>query len=271
GNIGMLPVIADFNDDGNPDLASWYPPVVVLTGNGNGTAHGGFAGAEIDLPFTSVHLLAADWNNDGRTDLAVSGTFRQTINGVSTTSAKTWILLGHGDGNFSVSDSYPFGAAINSGDFNGDGAIDLVLVDFSGNTSGILEGRGDGSFQHLTPLSAGVPLAVADFNADGRTDLLTANATTGVATLLVGAPLSGTAPAPPASITATSGIPQSAVTGTAFPQPLQATVRDAAGLPVSNTTVTFTAPSSNAGAILSADRVLTDASGIASVLATANN
>jgi F5/8 type C domain/Bacterial Ig-like domain (group 1)/Domain of unknown function DUF11 len=75
---------------------------------------------------------------------------------------------------------------------------------------------------------------------------------------------------PPASITATGGTPQSASIGTAFLIPLQVTVKDSGGNPVSGVTVTFSAPVSGASAVLSAGSVATDANGLASVTATAN-
>src|SRR5438046_9190220 len=49
-----------------------------------------------------------------------------------------------------------------------------------------------------------------------------------------------------ASVTATSGTPQSATINTAFAAPLVATVKDAGGNPVASVTVTFTAPGSGA-------------------------
>jgi hypothetical protein len=52
----------------------------------------------------------------------------------------------------------------------------------------------------------------------------------------------------PATIAATGGTPQTAPTGTVFATPLQATVKDLLGNPVSGAVVTFTAPSSGAGA-----------------------
>jgi len=53
----------------------------------------------------------------------------------------------------------------------------------------------------------------------------------------------GTQAAPPASIQATSGTPQSTVVNTTFASPLVATVKDNKGIPVSGVTVNFTAPS----------------------------
>jgi hypothetical protein len=57
-----------------------------------------------------------------------------------------------------------------------------------------------------------------------------------------------TGPAPAASITATAGTPQSTAVSTAFAAALQAIVKDASGNPVSGAKVTFTAPSTGAGA-----------------------
>lgn len=47
-----------------------------------------------------------------------------------------------------------------------------------------------------------------------------------------------------ATLTATDGTPQSTPAGTAFAQPLQASVRDVAGLPIGGVVVTFTIPTS---------------------------
>ena len=63
------------------------------------------------------------------------------------------------------------------GDFNGDGAPDLVEV-FGGGVL-VLLSNGDGTFQ-TTPISylAGIgpnPVAIGDFNGDGRPDVAVAN------------------------------------------------------------------------------------------------
>jgi hypothetical protein len=72
----------------------------------------------------------------------------------------------------------------------------------------------------------------------------------------------------PGQLTLTS--PQSTVVGTAFPNPLNATITNASGIPVGGVTVTFTAPSTGASAVLSSATAVTNASGVASVLAIAN-
>ena len=74
----------------------------------------------------------------------------------------------------------------------------------------------------------------------------------------------------PASISATSGTPQSTAVNTAFAAPLVATVLDSNSRPVSGATVTFAAPTSGASCVLSSATMTTDANGKASVTCTAN-
>lgn len=75
---------------------------------------------------------------------------------------------------------------------------------------------------------------------------------------------------PAFTISANSGGGQTAPIGAQFPLPLQALVRDNNGNPVSGATVAFTAPAAGASAALSAATAVTNASGLASVTATAN-
>lgn len=75
----------------------------------------------------------------------------------------------------------------------------------------------------------------------------------------------------PAQLILIGGSDQSATIGTAFAQPLVVQVRDAHNNPVSGIGVEFTAPDNGASAVLSASMVTTDANGIASVTAVAND
>lgn len=72
-------------------------------------------------------------------------------------------------------------------------------------------------------------------------------------------------------IFATGGAQQSATVGTPFAAPLDVQVVDANGDPLPNVAVTFAAPASGAGVTLSATTTNTDADGIASVGAIAND
>jgi uncharacterized repeat protein (TIGR01451 family) len=75
----------------------------------------------------------------------------------------------------------------------------------------------------------------------------------------------------PAHITALGGTSQSAAISTTFASALQATVTDSAGNPVSGAIVTFTVPSTGASAVLSSGTAVSNISGVAGVIAAANN
>jgi FG-GAP-like repeat/Bacterial Ig-like domain (group 3) len=106
-------------------------------------------------------LCTADFNGDGKADLAVTN---QVSNNVS-------ILLGNGDGTFHPPVNYATGSnpgSVVAGDFNGDGKLDLAVT--SDNVS-IFLGNGDGSFQTPAATIVGSASVVADFNRDGKADL----------------------------------------------------------------------------------------------------
>jgi len=68
---------------------------------------------------------------------------------------------------------------VTSGDFNGDGKLDLVTANGGSNSVGVLLGNGDGTFQTAVSYPAGsgpVSVTSGDFNGDGKLDLVTANA-----------------------------------------------------------------------------------------------
>ncbi|CAF1335115.1 unnamed protein product [Adineta steineri] len=64
------------------------------------------------------------------------------------------------------------------GDFNGDGTLDLAVINYSGNTVSVLLGVGSGRFGSQTTFPTGLSpasIAVGDFNGDGRLDLAVVN------------------------------------------------------------------------------------------------
>ena len=171
-------VVADFNGDGKLDIAlPGSPQPTILLGNGDGT----FPAASPVSPASPSHIdeypvLAADFNGDGKIDLAVTG-----YNG--TTSTPVTILLGNGDGTFTAAPNQPPSTTsqVVAADVNGDGKIDLVALDVVGDIVTILLGNGDGTFTTASTFptsSSAFSLTVGDFNGDGKPDLAVAGRTT---------------------------------------------------------------------------------------------
>jgi adhesin/invasin len=124
-----------------------------------------------------------------------------------------------------------------------------------GALTAVTDSTGRATFANLTPTLAGTYTLTAEANG-------VASATSAQFTVAAGSA---------AAIEATGGTPQGTIVNTSFARPLQATVTDALGNPVSGVTVTFTVTGSGASAVLSAASAVTDASGHASVTAAANS
>jgi hypothetical protein len=166
--------VGDFNGDGKLDLAvvnfgDWN--IYVLLGNGDGTfqaARSVYVASGGGFPW---YVVAADFNGDGRLDLAVSNYQDNSLS----------VLLGNGDGTFQAPQTTPVGtnpAKVAVGDFNGDGKPDLAVSSVANGTVSVLLGKGDGTFLPPLVTPAGANpwyFAVGDFNGDGKLDLAVAD------------------------------------------------------------------------------------------------
>jgi trimeric autotransporter adhesin len=181
--------VGDFNGDGVPDLAVSEFGIDIVLGNGDGTFKAGVLAPGNLLPYI-VFIAVGDFNGDGRLDLAVA-----YCNDSCPTSqpGAVEILLGNGDGTFNLAAASPATGntptAIATGDFNGDGNLDLAITNGGSNTVTILLGNGDGTFTAAaSPATGNSPssLVVGDFNGDGKADLAVTNETDNTVTILLG-------------------------------------------------------------------------------------
>jgi VCBS repeat protein/FG-GAP repeat protein len=181
----------DFNGDGKLDLVVTAYEVTVLLGNGDGTFT---PEPSIPIPGGGVATAVGDFNGDGIPDLAVANN-----SGSSSSPSSVTILLGKGNGTFRKLAASPATGieplAIATGDFNGDGILDLAVTNQNGGypepgTVTVLIGRGNGTFKAgpAAPKTGSIPYSVevADFNGDGNADLATANAGSNTISVLLG-------------------------------------------------------------------------------------
>lgn len=116
----------------------------------------------------------------------------ETCNGGETCVGAVGILLAQPSGGFGPLTTLPVGTgtvAIDLGDFNKDGKLDLVAANTQSNDLSILIGNGDGTFQTAksVPSSGGpLTLAVADFDRDGFDDVAVAQSVSSNVVVLYG-------------------------------------------------------------------------------------
>jgi hypothetical protein len=221
---GLYPTTTSIAATGNPSGYGLTATVVghanhppLLTGpvsfqdtsNGNfvlGTASLGtptFAQGFIQAPGSPIPTgnepaagASADFNGDGKPDLAIMDSYQSAIT----------ILLGNGDGTFAQGATidgigtipcipYPVNQRSNcsvvTGDFNHDGKADLAATSDFDNTVIILLGHGDGTFTPASgsPITVGnfpETVRIGDFNNDGLQDLVITNGKDNTVSILLG-------------------------------------------------------------------------------------
>jgi hypothetical protein len=196
---GVLPAdlqVGDFNADGKVDLAvaneicapgaasCGAGSVSVLLGNGDGTFR---PHIDTTVGVTPLQLAVADFNGDGKSDIAVVNNGLGHGNTFST-------LIGNGDGTFASPASTTLAGpptAIVATDMNHDGKADVVVSTLDPNPQSpvyeppflsVFLGKGDGTFQPpinlqtgAAPDGAGQLLVAGDVDGDGNMDLMGAH------------------------------------------------------------------------------------------------
>jgi hypothetical protein len=192
-SVGTAPgslELADLNGDGRLDIVvanERSDDATVLLGDGKG----GFTNAK-GSPFAAGRglndIAVGDYDGDGRPDLAFANHEQKALT----------VFLGDGQGGFSPAPGSPVAVTSNphthgvaSGDFNGDGKLDLVTDNWGKNEVTVVLGDGHGGFS-----SPGVQFAVGkmpyqrvrakDVTGDGRADIVTTNLEGNDVTILVG-------------------------------------------------------------------------------------
>ena len=190
--------VADFTGDGRVDIAAsndTAPSIDLWVQQSNGTFAQG-TGFPRSIGTRTLGLAQADFNGDGRPDLAVA---LPAIDKVA-------VLLGQAGGGLVSMDGSPFDVGdspvgVATADFNRDGAPDLAVANQGGTSISVLlrtaTGFANDPSSPIVTRENATEIATADFNADGKTDLAVANYSSNSVSILLNSTPDPLPPPPP--------------------------------------------------------------------------
>ncbi|MBI2570340.1 MAG: VCBS repeat-containing protein [Candidatus Schekmanbacteria bacterium] len=171
--VGLKPisiVVTDLDGDAKSDIVVGKVQdegggLSILLGKGDGTFT---QAADVGEPKQRYGVAAADFNGDGKMDLAAT----------SSNTNKFSVLLGNGNGTFGPETDYATGtrpSPVQAADFNGDGKRDLAVGNGDTKDVSIFLGNGDGTFgaavHYPTPCCSEGFMAAVDLDTDTKVDL----------------------------------------------------------------------------------------------------
>jgi len=192
-NHGHLLVVANLNDDGFDDI------VAVHHGSGQpiyATAYLGAANGAMRVAwefgsdyFTARGVVAGDFNDDGKTDIAIAAADNR---------ASVLVFRGLGTGAFEAPTILPSLAsdpgssdgtvAVATADLNRDGRDDLTVARWDVANALVVRLATPAGFSDpvLIPLPAPIDVGLGDVNGDGNVDAVAANLEHGTVSILLG-------------------------------------------------------------------------------------
>ena len=182
GNTSL--VLGDLNNDGSLDLAVgniYNGNIYFLFNNGSGI-------------YSATRRLPDRWQQRARvvsaweiSTMMASRTWQSTFASLR----KVAVLINQGSGTFNPMSTYDVGNipyALETGDLNRDGFLDLAVPNWTDNTVSILLNQGNGTFAPQTTYPAGTTphsVDIGDVNGDGALDLVVTDSTANEVSVLI--------------------------------------------------------------------------------------
>ncbi len=174
----IMPVVADFDLDGDKDIAAvtGFKSRVVVFSNDGSAVFSDSAAYGIGSRLSGA--AAGDVDGDGREDILLADGAKG--------GHRFWLMIGKGDGSFQEPVKYATGGSpswIVAEDFNNDSLVDVVTVNMKPRTIALMENDGHGGFQSaseypytgVTGTDDRAACVGGDLNSDGYTDVAVVN------------------------------------------------------------------------------------------------